>query len=102
MLFTYAFCKTMCYPFLDSVFKEDNDKDDLRDFSLDLFGSKYHMLLKGGIQQQRGQNFAIFFTPSLLWGQFLYPHRGQKQRFFDPLPPHLVHVVIEWPLIKSI
>ena len=27
---------------VDSVFKEDNDKDDLRDFSLDLFGSKYH------------------------------------------------------------
>ena len=26
---------------IDSVFKEDIDKDDLRDFSLDLFGSKY-------------------------------------------------------------
>lgn len=25
----------------DSVFKEDNDRDDLRDFSLDLFGSKH-------------------------------------------------------------
>ena len=32
-------------------------------------------------------------------GQFLYPERGQKQTFFDPLPPHLVHVVIECPLI---
>ena len=31
-------------------------------------------------------------------GQFLYPEHGQKQTFFDPLPPHLVHVVIEWPL----
>ena len=31
-------------------------------------------------------------------GQFLYPEREQKQTFFDPLPPHLVHVVIEWPL----
>ena len=30
---------------VDSVFKEDNDKDDLRDFSLDLFGSKYHNTL---------------------------------------------------------
>ena len=29
-----------------------------------------------------------------LCGQFLYPERGQKQTFFDPL--HLVHVVIEW------
>ena len=33
-----------------------------------------------------------------LRGQFLYPERGEKQTFFDPLPPHLVHVVIEWPL----
>ena len=32
-----------------------------------------------------------------LHGQFLYPERGQKQTFFDLLPPHLVHVVIEWP-----
>ena len=31
-------------------------------------------------------------------GQFLYPERGQKQTFFDPLPPHLVQVVIEWTL----
>ena len=30
----------------------------------------------GAIQQLRGQNFAI-----------LYPERGQKQTFFDPLPP---------------
>ena len=31
-------------------------------------------------------------------GRFLYPERGQKTTFFDPLPPHLVYVVIEWPL----
>ena len=31
-----------------------------------------------------------------LRGQFLYPERGQKQTFFDPLPPHLVHVVIDY------
>ena len=40
-----------------------------------------------------------FFDPPLP-GQFLYPERGQKQTFFDPLlppPPHLIHVVIEWP-----
>ena len=48
---------------------------------------------QGGIQQLRGQNFAIFGPP--LRGQFLYPQRGQKQTFLDPLPPHLVHVVIE-------
>ena len=40
----------------------------------------------GGIQQQRGQ--------------LLYPERGQKQTFFDPLPPHLVHVFIEWSLMQ--
>ena len=38
------------------------------------------------------------FWPPHLCGQFLYPERGQKQTFFDPLPPHLVHVVIKWPL----
>ena len=42
-----------------------------------------------------------FFDPPPLRGQFLYPERGQKQTFFDPFPPHLVHVVIEWPLAKS-
>ena len=40
----------------------------------------------GGIQQLRGQNFAIFWPPPLR-GQFLYPERGQKQTFFDPLLP---------------
>ena len=41
-----------------------------------------------------------FLTPTPLRGQFLYPERGQKQNFFEPLPPpHLVHLVIEWPLI---
>ena len=39
-----------------------------------------------------------FLTPHPLRGQFLYPERGQKQTFFDTLPPHSVHVVIEWPL----
>ena len=43
-------------------------------------------ILQGVIQQLRGQNFAIFLPPSLR-GQFLYPERGQKQTFFDPLPP---------------
>ena len=39
------------------------------------------------------------FDPPPLRGQFLYPERGQKQTFLDPLPPHLVHVVIEWPIM---
>ena len=38
-----------------------------------------------------------FFDPPPLCGQFFYPDRGQKQTFFDPISPHLVHVVIEWP-----
>ena len=42
--------------------------------------------------------FCHFLTPPLL-GQSLYPERGQKQIFFDPLPHHVVHVVIECPLI---
>ena len=42
-----------------------------------------------------------FFDPPLR-GQFLYLERGQKHTFFDPLPPHLVHVVIKWPLIPTI
>ena len=40
----------------------------------------------GGIQQLCGQNFAIFYPHSFPpRGQFLYPERGQKQSFFDPL-----------------
>ena len=36
-----------------------------------------------------------------LRGQFLYPERGQNRHFLTPYPPHLVHVVIEWPLIAK-
>ena len=36
-----------------------------------------------------------FFDHPHLRGQFLYPEREQKQTFFDPFPPHLVHIVIE-------
>ena len=42
----------------------------------------------GGIQQLRGQNFAIFWSLPFR-EQFLYSKRGQKQTFFDPLPPIL-------------
>ena len=54
------------------------------------FQQDWTTLILGGIRQLRGQNFAIFDTHTLR-GQFLYPDRGQKQTFFDPL--HLVHVV---------
>ena len=44
--------------------------------------------------------FCHLLTPPPLHGQFLYTEREQKQTFFDPFPPHLVHIVIEWPLIS--
>ena len=46
---------------------------------------------EGGIQQLRGQNFAIFGPPPLAW-TVLHPEH------FYPSPPHLFHAVIEWPL----
>ena len=36
-----------------------------------------------------------FVDPPSLRGHFVYPERGQKPTIFDPVPPHLVHVVIE-------
>ena len=41
----------------------------------------------GGIQQLRGQNFAIFCPPPPLRRQFLYPQCGQKQTFFFLFSP---------------
>ena len=51
----------------------------------------------GGIQQLRGQNFAIFW-PLLhpTWTVFI-PWAWTKTDIFTPSLPHLVHVVIEWP-----
>ena len=46
------------------------------------------------IKLGRSKNFQRIVKPR----QFLYPERGQKQIFLDYLPPHLGHVVIEWPL----
>ena len=62
------------------------------------FCNFYHSTL-GGIQQLHGQNFAIVCPPPLLGGQFLYLERGQNRHFLTPSPTHLVHVVIECPLI---
>ena len=42
--------------------------------------------------------FCHFLTPPLLWTVFI-PWAWTKTEIFWPLPPHLVHVVIEWPLI---
>ena len=66
------------------------------EFGNDIFtGNKMPTLYPyGGILQLRGHNSAIFCPPPLR-GQFLYLERGQKQTFFDPLPPNLVHLVIE-------
>ena len=50
----------------------------------------------GVIQQQRGQIFAICWSPPLAWTVFI-SWAWTKLTFFDPLPPHLLHVVIEWP-----
>jgi hypothetical protein len=36
-----------------------------------------------------------------LRGQFLFPERGIFF-FLTPSPPHLVHVVIEWPLTVAL
>ena len=48
--------------------------------------------------EQLGKEIQIMLS---LHGQFLYPKRGQKKIFFDPLPPHLVHVVIECHLAEK-
>ena len=38
-------------------------------------------------------DFCHFLIPLSLRGQFLCPEHEEKQTFFDPLTPHLVHVV---------
>ena len=43
--------------------------------------------------------FCHFLTPRSPAWTILYP--GQKQTIFDPLPPHLVHLVIECPLVSK-
>ena len=54
----------------------------------------------GVIQQLRGQLLAIFPPPSA-W-TVLIPLAWTKTNIFDPLPPHFVHVVIEWPLSAEV
>ena len=60
-----------------------------------------NMTAKGSFNNYVDRILPFFLTPSPLRGKFLHPDRGQKQTFFDPLPPHLVHVVIEWPLSNN-
>ena len=52
------------------------------------------MTLYGGIQ------FCHFLTPTPCVDSF-YTLSVDKNRHFDPLPPHLVHVVIECPHTRS-
>ena len=42
--------------------------------------------------------FCHFLPPSSLRGQFLYPERGQKQTFFDPLQvrPNILAQFFDW------
>ena len=42
----------------------------------------------------------LCLTPFFLLGQISYPEIEQKQTFWPPSPPHLGHVVIEWPLVS--
>ena len=57
---------------------------------------------KGAFNNYVDRIMPFFDPPPPLHGQFLYSERGQKQTFFDPLPPHLVPVVIECPLSGAI
>ena len=52
---------------------------------------------KGGIQQLRGQNFAIFWLPYPCVDNFYTLSVDKNRHFLTPSPPHLVHLVIEWP-----
>ena len=60
---------------------------------------KVEVFCLGVIQQLRGQNFAIFWPPPPPWTIFIH-WAWTKQTFLTTSPhlPHLVHVVIEWPL----
>ena len=63
-----------------------------------LKSTKSGWFIKGGIQQLRGQNFAIFWPPPPCVDSFLYHEHGQKQTFLTLSPPHLFHVktVSKW------
>ena len=50
-----------------------------------------------GIQQLRGLNFAIFWPTLPVWTVFI-PWEWTKTDIFWPIPPHLVHALIECPL----
>jgi hypothetical protein len=63
-----------------------------------LDGFKRVTPVKGAFNNYVDRILPFFDVPHPLRGQFLYPERGQKQTFLDPLPPHLVRVVIECPL----
>ena len=49
----------------------------------------------------RGQNFAIFLPSPPAWTVFIL-WAWTKTDIFWPPPPHLVHVVSEWPLTRLV
>ena len=53
----------------------------------------------GVIQQLRGQNFAIVDPTTTCMDSFYTLSMDKNRHFLTPSPPHLVHVVIEWPLV---
>ena len=57
------------------------------------------LCIKGSFINYVDGILAFFYTPSNAW-TVIYHERGQKQTFFDPLPSHFVHIVIEWPIIQ--
>ena len=57
-------------------------------------------LSKGAFKNNCGQNFAIFWPwPPLCVNSFYTLNVDKNRHFLTHSPPHLVHVVIEWPLI---
>ena len=52
-----------------------------------------------GHSMTRWTQFCPFLTTTYLYVDIFNPKRGQKSRFFDHLPPLIVHVVIECPPI---
>ena len=57
--------------------------------------SKHLQFPFGGHSTTMWTEFCHCLTPTPPAWTVLYPERGKKQIFFDPVPPQLVHVVIE-------
>ena len=63
---------------------------------------KIKQRLLGGTQQLcMWTEFCHFLPPPPAWTVFYTLSVDINRHFYDPLPPHLVHVVIECPLIEN-